>query len=457
MKTFADLFAKKPNKIKLGLDRMQRGLRALGLERATAPTFLIGGTNGKGTTAGFLWHLCTAAGMRAGLYTSPHLVHFHERFQLSDGTITDRELAERLQALQTDLGRTLYDELSFFEVSTLLALQLFQERQTECNVLEVGLGGRLDATNAQDPIASAVVSVGLDHQQWLGETLGQIAHEKFAIGRHGAPLFFGTARSPADVEAELLEYGTQHGGPIFRSEREFFRCGNDVILQIPQLARQTFALPAWVSEHPAECVKGNFALACAMFYWFVKDGAVLHTAVKNFGRSDLAWPYSFAARSQILTVNAAQGEYEFLLDVCHNPAAMNEFMRVLCTRFPDPKKRPPALLTFLADKDVNGMLDLLRGVLKTIVLFRLGDERSFGVDDLAERHRDIVVHDNFAAGWQSAKTEWKGIQGPWVVCGSLLGVGEVLRYFDTKIPNRIGGALVGTDPSALRAFPAQFF
>src|SRR5205823_1577939 len=133
------LYAKRPQIIKPGLQRISAALAALGDAGQATPSALIGGTNGKGSTAGYLWRLLSGAKMNCGLFTSPHLVHFSERIVTSTLPTSDQELVSEVERLRLDLPQPIYDSLSFFEVNTLLALRIFQRRVTEFNVLEVGL------------------------------------------------------------------------------------------------------------------------------------------------------------------------------------------------------------------------------------------------------------------------------------------------------------------------------
>jgi len=220
---FSALFAKRPGVIKPGLARIEAGIAHFGAEGLLAtPTVLIAGTNGKGTTSGFLWQMLSALPARAGLFTSPHLVHFAERIQVSGHPVDDALLLHELALLQQSMPTELYDLLSFFEINTLLALRLFCRLRTEINLLEVGLGGRLDATNASRPCLTIITSIGLDHQEWLGDSTAAIATEKAGIMRAGVPVIWGGegAGDPAAV-AVLRQRATALGAPFWQQGQEF--------------------------------------------------------------------------------------------------------------------------------------------------------------------------------------------------------------------------------------------
>ncbi|HEY1403876.1 MAG TPA: folylpolyglutamate synthase/dihydrofolate synthase family protein [Pyrinomonadaceae bacterium] len=191
--------------IKLGLDNIERLLAALGSPERAYPSIQIAGTNGKGSTAAMLDSICRASGVRAGLYTSPHLVSITERIRLAGREITRAEfarLATRVRAASTELKTTTGALPTFFEQVTAIALLAFREAQVELAILETGLGGRLDATTAARAGVLAITPIALDHQEYLGDTLPAIAAEKAAIIRAGVAVV--VAPQPDAVHAVVL-------------------------------------------------------------------------------------------------------------------------------------------------------------------------------------------------------------------------------------------------------------
>ena len=175
--------------VKLGLEGMRRLAGALGvaLGGEAAPRFIhVAGTNGKGSTCALLESVCRAAGRRTGLYTSPHLVSLRERFRLDGALISEAELCEGLHRIR-ELVSEWKPHPTFFEIVTALGLEWFQRKGAEWVVLETGMGGRLDATNVVTPVVSVLTPVGLDHQQYLGTGLAQIAAEKAGILKAAMP------------------------------------------------------------------------------------------------------------------------------------------------------------------------------------------------------------------------------------------------------------------------------
>ncbi len=178
---------------------MRRAARALGHPERAAPTFHVAGTNGKGSTAAMLAAMLTAAGRRVGLYTSPHLVSFRERIVIGGAPITEAAVVAGVARIRDRLGPTM--DLTCFEVMTLLAWEAFRAGGVDVVVLEVGLGGRLDATNLVTPEVAIVTNVAVDHEAYLGRDVATIAHEKAGIIKAGVPVVSGASGDAADVIA----------------------------------------------------------------------------------------------------------------------------------------------------------------------------------------------------------------------------------------------------------------
>ncbi|MFO1468077.1 MAG: Mur ligase family protein [Steroidobacteraceae bacterium] len=193
-----------PRVIDLGLERLGAVLGRLGWSGPKVPVITVAGTNGKGSTAAYVHAILQAAGLSAGLFTSPHLRDYRERLRVRDGYVSEASLVaafERIEAARGDIG------LTFFEYNTLAALLTFEQAQLDAWVLEVGLGGRLDAVNIVDPDVAVVVSIGLDHQEFLGDTLEAIGAEKAGIFRAGRPAVLGSESMPDSVGRIARERG----------------------------------------------------------------------------------------------------------------------------------------------------------------------------------------------------------------------------------------------------------
>ncbi|MED5239270.1 MAG: Mur ligase family protein [Pseudomonadota bacterium] len=193
-----------PAEIELGLDRLRTVAERLAVSTLPVPVITVAGTNGKGSTLRLMTELACHAGRKVCVYTSPHLLEFNERIRLPDGLASDAAICEAFEKVETARGDT---PLTYFEFTTLAALWLFAGSGADLVLLEVGLGGRLDAVNVVDPDVAVVTSVGLDHQDWLGDTREAICGEKCGIARAQRPLVFGEQDWPDNLASEAASRG----------------------------------------------------------------------------------------------------------------------------------------------------------------------------------------------------------------------------------------------------------
>ncbi|MCK0152315.1 bifunctional folylpolyglutamate synthase/dihydrofolate synthase [Alcanivorax sp. S6407] len=240
-----------PAEIELGLDRLRAVAGRLAVETLSVPVITVAGTNGKGSTLRLMTALARDAGHRVCLYTSPHLIDFNERVMLPDGLASDAQLCAAFEQVEQARGEV---ALTYFEFTTLAALWLFAGSDADLVLLEVGLGGRLDAVNVVDPDVAVVTSVGLDHQDWLGDTREAICAEKCGIARPGRPLVYGEQDWPENL-SELVrdyqangflagrEFAVQAGeGVLAFADGEQLRCPEHVVLGADNLATACQAL-----------------------------------------------------------------------------------------------------------------------------------------------------------------------------------------------------------------------
>jgi dihydrofolate synthase/folylpolyglutamate synthase len=195
-----------PKTIDMGLARVTAVARTLGVDKPAYPVITVGGTNGKGSTVVHLEGLLRAGGARTGMFTSPHFLRYNERIRVEGMEVRDEELVAAFERIESARGST---TLTFFEFNTLAALVIFAERAVEVGVLEVGLGGRLDAVNLVDADVAIVCSIGFDHRDYLGDTLDLIGAEKAGIFRAGRPAVLGTDEMPASIYAAIRAVGAQ--------------------------------------------------------------------------------------------------------------------------------------------------------------------------------------------------------------------------------------------------------
>jgi dihydrofolate synthase/folylpolyglutamate synthase len=338
------LFALELFGIKLGLDNIRTILAALGNPERAWRSIHIAGTNGKGSVAAMVERGLRAAGLRTGRYTSPHLDRIEERVAI-DGTPIDRATFETvtghvLGVVDEERAKgTLTVSPTFFEVSTAVAFEIFRRKAVDVAIVEVGLGGRFDATNVLTPIITAITSIALDHERHLGSTLSEIAFEKAGIAKEGVPLAVG--RLPEEAAAMVARVAAEVGAPILDAH------ATTTDRQYPPL---TLAL---AGRHQLE----NAAVAVAiMERWSVLISYVPTEAIVT-GLTRCEWP----ARLEWLRL---PGGGELLIDAAHNPAGATALASYLQdTRSP----KLPIVFAAMADKDLGGMIKALEPVASLFV------------------------------------------------------------------------------------------
>ena len=419
-----------PQSIDMGLERVSRVAEALGVAAPAFPAVTVAGTNGKGSVVAHLEAFLTALGARTGVFTSPHLIRYNERIRVGGSEVTDAELIEVFEQIEAARGAT---TLTFFEYNTLAALAIFTRARVEVAVLEVGLGGRLDATNLVAADAAVLASVGFDHREWLGDTLELIGAEKAGIFRAGRPAVLGTPQMPASVYGTI----TRLGARAVVAERDFS-------WQIGITGWDYHGLALTLESLPPS------ALAGAIQY---RNAATAIVALEALRSSENARPAvrPLATRLAALDEHTAAaalrrvrlpgrfqiipGKVEWILDIAHNePAA-----RLLAAQL---RERPPphsaaragrtfAVIGVLADKDAAAIGSALAGVIDEWIVCTLPGPRGTPAAELAAllvpRAAPIDLADSVAVGCELARA--KAQPGDRViVCGSVYTVGPALRW-----------------------------
>lgn len=428
--TLRALYARRPQDIKPGLARIEAALAELDPALTATPTVLVAGTNGKGTTTGFLWQLAVAAGLRAGLFTSPHLIRFAERIRHSHVNVDDELLVAELGELERSLSPAVSEALSFFELSTLIALRLFHRVGSDMLALEVGLGGRWDSTNATDPAVSVITSIGLDHQEYLGNTPEAIAREKAGVMRAGRLVIWGGVEAGAPAaDRAIREAAATCGAKLVALGEEIgLSAGKEVWLALPGLPALTVPLPRRIAAQPS-FLQRNFALAVAAFYALRRDPELVRAAARVLDEDRVPPPPCLWARFQsVLAAPAGMAARPLILDVGHNPDGARALVKGLRETGALAQGPLPALVSILGDKAYDEVLDILREVLDPVLLFANGSERSWTAAGLAPRHRHLAFLPNFAAAFAALPPEIGATAGrPTVVTGSVYAVGEALE------------------------------
>ncbi len=404
-----------PKVIDLTLDRVWQLLATLGNPQDRLPPVIhIAGTNGKGSTQAMIRAGLEADGAAVHAYTSPHLARFHERIRLAGTLISEDALTDVLDRCYLANGT---DTITYFEITTVAGLLAFVETPADYTLLEVGLGGRLDATNVVDnPAITIITPVDLDHQQFLGDTLGAIAGEKAGIIKRGVPCVVGPQndesmdvieRTAMRVGAPLLAYGqhwhvgTEHGRLVYQDERG--------LLDLP--------LPVLRGQHQVM----NAGAAIAALRQLGKDEAACEAAV-----TQAYWP----ARMEKLTTGPLvdlAAPAELWLDGGHNPAAgraLAETLRAQATR-------PTHLICgMLNTKDIGGFLTPLAEVAETLTGVSIPNEaNTLPTEKTAAQAREVGMTADVAVSVQAAITAItaKDPHARILICGSLYLAGHVMR------------------------------
>jgi len=426
----ATLRALHPKKIDLGLGRIQTVLDALGNpERFMPPIIHVAGTNGKGSTIANLRAMAEAAGLTAHVYTSPHLVRFHERIVVAGEEISDTALIDVLKRVRdANAGKP----LSFFEATTAAAYLAFSETAADVALIEVGLGGRYDATNVVTPTCCAITPIDYDHAEFLGRDLAGIAREKAGIMKPHTPVICGRqgdlVNAVLDAEAQKTRCDITQWGQDFRAYRQHGRLvfeQGDTVLDLP--------LPVLRGEHQVS----NAGLAVAVarqMNWPVEAIAA--------GLQNTIWP----ARLQSLTQGtyadmARDAQAELWLDGGHNPHAARAVANAMA-ELEQVTERPLILITgILANKDIGGFLDAFEGLASGVIGVSIPDHESLAPETLKElamtRNMLGYVSGNITSAVQKAinlgealsreTTDQPIIPPRILICGSLYLAGEVLK------------------------------
>ena len=400
-----------PSAIDLGLTRVREVADRLGLLSPRHRVITVGGTNGKGSTVAFLDALLRAAGRRCGRFTSPHLTRYNERICIDGVEATDEQLIGAFARIDAARGEV---SLTFFEYNTLAALDLFARAAVDVAVLEVGLGGRLDATNIIDADVAVVCSIGIDHVDWLGHSREQIGREKAGIFRAGRPAVLGSNDMPESVYAAIEALGAQARVP----GRDYqvkehaggwdFSCGSVHLRDLP-----------WPALAGAQQL-GNAATALAALLALDEDSDAALTP-ETVARALRA--VSIRGRFQIVP-----GEVEWVLDVAHNvPAA--EALRANLAALPE--RHTIAVCGVLGDKDIAGITAAMAPAIDAWVLTRLEGARAVPAHELSARlpagAKVLSQTDDVIAACRAARAAAAPGQRI-VVFGSFLTVGPALEF-----------------------------
>jgi dihydrofolate synthase / folylpolyglutamate synthase len=441
---------------KFDLAHMRVLLAALENPERRFPAVLIAGTNGKGSTAALLASILQASKLRTGLYTSPHLVRINERIRINGEEISDDEFALLHDVVDRTVERLVGEgELpwhpSFFEMLTAMAFEYFARRKVDLAVLEVGMGGRLDATNVIEPRVSVIADISLDHQKFLGNTVAEIAREKAGIIHPGGIVVTLPQQPQANdvIGNRILELGATtvsavpHVPPVSPGSDYGDRAhGKSATTKGKEDAeRSDHRRPVWryplqvmgkkilvetplVGRHQLR----NVALAIATAEELSKQGFPITPGSIESGVRETRWPGRFQV------IPAANGAPEYVLDVAHNPAGAWALRSTLSGCYED--RRLICVFGAMRDKAIREMAEILFPIAERVIATRAENPRSATPEEIREAasrtSAEIEAAPDVAAALAQARAA-AGSSGVVVITGSIYVVGEAMRLLGASI------------------------
>jgi len=399
-----------PDAIALGLDRVRAVLGRMTV-RIECPVITVAGTNGKGSVCAMLEAILQASGRRVGLYTSPHLLRYNERVRVDGSEVADAPLIEAFAAVERARGAV---PLTYFEYGTLAALWLFGRAAPDALVLEVGLGGRLDAVNVLDADCAVLTSVGLDHAEYLGDTRESVGREKAGIFRGGKPAVVADPEPPASVlegaaraGAQLLRLGKDFGYRAHPGQWDYWGpCGRRAALAYPALRGARQLRNAAAALAALDAVHGR-----------------LPVSMQDVRRG-------LAAAAPPGRFQVVPGRPQVILDVAHNPEAAQSLADNLAAAGFAAETR--AVFGMLRDKDIAGVARIVAPRVTRWYLCGLGGPRGIAAEELARIlaaagvRAPLTTHLDAAAAFAAAREEAEE-NDKIVVFGSFLTVAEVMQ------------------------------
>jgi dihydrofolate synthase / folylpolyglutamate synthase len=425
---------------KLDPDRAQRLADFVGSPQNRYPAVHIAGTKGKGSVAAMTAACLRAAGLRVGLYTSPHLQEFRERIRVltpddADGRISEADFVALVDEMKTAVPHI--SGVTWFEVVTVIALQHFARQEVDIAVIETGLGGRLDATRVVKPLVTVITRLSLDHTELLGDTLTEIAYEKAGIMKTGVPLVM--APQKPEAAARLQELAEERGVPLtavsahWQVSGERSQSGQILVISqtpdgdfIPASSRLALALDG---DHQLE----NAAVTLAALTHLRGYYPALTETVVRQGLSEVVW------NGRLQTVHQATDTPTFLIDCAHNPDSIARLVQALRQNFS--YKRLILIFGAPADKDVQAMLTHLVPLAHVTITAAADHPRAATPLELADIVRALGGEVQVAATLADAlTTAWAAAQPGDLICatGSIIFVGDLLNQWDSLKSHLLG-------------------
>jgi dihydrofolate synthase/folylpolyglutamate synthase len=405
-----------PTEIEMGLDRIRQVYDRLVQGKLAKQVIVVAGTNGKGTSCALLASYAKQLGLSCGLYSSPHLIDFNERVQVDQIPVSDESLVQAFKAVEQARENI---SLTYFEFTTLAAFKVFKDQNLDVAVLEIGLGGRLDAVNVVDSDVSVVTSIALDHESWLGNDLNRIALEKAGVYRSGKPAISADASAPENLQkyAESIS-------------ADFYKAGCHYSFQLTGESKWAWAEKGGEGLILEGLVEPDFPLSnaaavlCAIqcLDWSI-DAKTFNSALSGM---------SIRGRLEKFSFQGVKG----LMDVAHNPHAAKFLARKLESLSLTDK--PMVILGSMADKDIDGVVEVLKNRFSGWLCIDLDVPRAISGKALqkkVESHGESALAFNqFSDAWQYLKAHSNRLmddQPAVFIIGSFFTVAAAIEFFNT--------------------------
>jgi len=403
-----------PRPIDVGLERVTGVYQQLAIERKKIPTITVAGTNGKGSCIAFLEAIYRAQGYKVGAYTSPHIIRYNERIRINGNAVTDEEICQAFTLIDSVRANT---SLSYFEFGTLAALNIFASAQVDVQLLEVGMGGRLDAVNIIDADAALVTTIAIDHVDWLGNTLEAIGREKAGIFRSGVPAVIAEEQPPTSLLMSALEKQSlllQLGKNFFYQKQSVdswdWHSDEQHIKELPA--------PAFKGEHQYRNASAVLMTVLSVQWLLPISESAIRTGLRQA---------QLMGRFQLIP-----GDKRVLLDVGHNPQAVQTLIDYLLVSFPNVKIH--AVFAMMKDKDIASVVSMMREYVHDWYLAPLKNPRAASEEVLMNYFQQQQINSvnagftDFSSAFNAAKSN--ALQGELIlIFGSFFLVSEYLTKF----------------------------
>lgn len=403
--------------IKLGLSKTISLLKAFGNPHESQRYIHIAGTNGKGSVAAFICSILKQAGLRVGLYSSPHLVRFSERFRINDREISPEDIISLIEEMYDVIPP--YDPPTFFEATTAMALAYFARKKTDISIIETGMGGRLDSTNIITPLISVITNISLEHQAFLGSTVLSIAGEKAGIIKPGIDVVSGATQTPVNQLFESV---------CSQKESPFWRLGKDIRYRSDSSGLNYYGLrhkfrgleSGLIGKFQAR----NGSLALAVIELLEAKGFRISEDDITKGLARASWP----GRMHIMSKNPT-----VILDGAHNPAGIRAMADSVRNGFK--YRRLILVIGIMGDKAIGSILEAIVPHSDHVIFTGLKYSRAAPPERLMAEASNFEKPKETAPALPHALNRAKELatsEDLILVCGSLFTVGEALTYFDPE-------------------------